>query len=103
LTFDADRNPKAQPPQPMRRRSPVAVTAVAVGIVVIATIALANIWTELQWYRQVGFIDVYRIQWLARLAIFLVFGLIAGGTVWLTLWVARRARPERGGRPALDQ
>jgi len=81
----------------------VAVTAVTVGIVIILTIALSSVWTEIQWYRQVGYIDVYRIEWTARLVIFLVFGLIAGGAVWLTLWLARRARPERGGRPGLDQ
>jgi uncharacterized membrane protein (UPF0182 family) len=103
LTFDADRSPSAARPLPQRRRSPVAVTAIAVSIIVVITIALANIWTEVQWFRQVGFIDVYRIEWFARLAIFLVFGLIAGGAVWLTLWTARRARPERGSRPALDQ
>ena len=83
MTFDADRSSKAQPPVPARRRSPVAVTSIAVGIVVIATIALANVWTELQWFRQVGFVDVYRTQWVARLVIFLVFGLIAGGAVAL--------------------
>jgi len=103
LTFDADRSTAAPRPEPKTRRSPVAVTAVAVGIVIVVTIALANVWTELQWYRQVGFIDVYRTQWVARIAIFLIFGLIAGFAVWLTLWIARRARPESGGRPALDQ
>jgi len=103
LTFDAERRPAAARPEPKNRRSPVAVTSVVVGIVIVLTVAFANVWTEWQWYSQLGFIEVLRTQWFARAAIFLIFGLLAGGTVWLTLWLARRARPERGGSPALDQ
>ncbi|MGC4175586.1 UPF0182 family protein [Demequina sp.] len=88
---------------PARRRSPVAVTAVVVGIVIVLAIAVANVWTEWQWYGQVGYTEVWRTQWVARLVTFLVFGLIAGGALWLTLWIARRVRPELGGRPALDR
>ena len=103
MTSDAERMPPAARPEPKQRRSPVAVTAVVVGIVIVATIAFANVWTEWQWYAQVGFSQVLRTQWIAKAVTFLIFGLIAGGAVWLTLWIARRARPERGGRPALDQ
>ena len=105
MTFDAERSQSgaAPRPEPVRRRSPVAVTAIAVGLLLVATIALANVWTEVQWYQQVGYIEVFRTQWVARLVIFLIFGLLAGGAVWLTLWIARRVRPERGGRATLDQ
>ena len=103
MTFDADRRPVSPRPEPRRRRSPVAVTAVSVGIVMVVAIAFANVWTEWQWYSQVGYVEVWRTQWVARLVTFVIFGLIAGGAVWLTLWIARRARPERGGRPALDR
>ena len=103
MTFDADRRPSAARPEPKRRRSPVAVTAIVVGVIIVATIAFANVWTEWQWYSQVGFTNVLRTQWVARAVAFVIFGLLAGGAVWLTLWIARRARPEVGGRPALDQ
>jgi uncharacterized membrane protein (UPF0182 family) len=81
----------------------VAVTAVAAGITIVLAIAVANVWTEWQWYSQVGYLEVWRTQWVARLVTFLVFALLAGGAVWLTLWFARRVRPERGARPALDR
>ena len=103
MTSDAERTPPLARPEPKRRRSPVAVTAVVVAIVIVATIAFANVWTEWQWYSQLGFVQVLRTQWIAKAVIFAIFGLIAGGAVWFTLWIARRARPERGGRPALDQ
>jgi len=75
------------------RRSPLAVTAVVLGLFVVAVIAFANVWTEIAWYRQLGFTDVLATQWLTRGIIFLVAGLLAGGAVWLTLWIARRVRP----------
>ena len=105
MTFDADSKPSGAAPRPLpqRRRSPVAVTAVVVAIIIVASIALANIWTEIQWYSQLGYLEVFRTQWVARLVIFLTFSVIAGGAIWLTLWIARRVRPERGRRATLDQ
>jgi len=81
----------------------VAVTAIVVGITIVVTIAFANVWTEWQWFSQVGYSEVWRTQWVARLVTFVIFGSIAAAAVWLTLWIARRVRPERGGRPALDR
>ena len=48
MTFDADSKPSgaAARPLPERRRSPVAATAVVVAIVIVASIALANIIPE---------------------------------------------------------
>ncbi len=105
MTFDADSKPSGAAPRPLpeRRRSPVAVTALVVAIIVAATIALAHVWTEIQWYSQLGYFEVFRTQWVARVVIFLIFGVIAAAAIWLTLWVARRVRPERGTRATLDQ
>ncbi len=89
---------------PERKRSPVAVTAVVLGVLIVGVVAFANVWTEVVWYQQVGFVDVLRTQWIARIVIFAIFAVLGGGAVWLSLWIARRARPARlDGRSSLDQ
>nr|WP_296666116.1 UPF0182 family protein [Demequina sp.] len=82
----------------------MAITAVVLGAVVLAAIATANIWTEVVWYQQLGFTEVWRTQWLARLVLFGGAATLAGVVVWLNLWVAKRVRPARiGGRSQLNQ
>lgn len=104
MTFDDDRPAAApRPAVPARRRSPLAVTAIALGIFVVAIIAFANLWTEIAWFRQVGFTDVLTTQWITRGILFVTFGLIAGGAVWFTLWIARRVRPVTAAQASLNR
>ncbi|WP_084104947.1 UPF0182 family protein [Demequina sp. NBRC 110056] len=80
------------------------IAAFAVAVVVVIIMAAAQVWTEIAWYRQVGYTDVFTTQWIARIAMFFGFGLLAGFAVWITLWLARRVRPAvTGRRTALDQ
>ncbi len=105
MTFDDDRRPRPiRPVQAPRRRSPLMITGIVIAVLVIITVIAAQVWTELLWYRQVGFAEVLTTQWITRGVLFLVFGLIAGLAVWITLWVARRVRPAvTGKRTTLDQ
>lgn len=105
MTFDDDRPARPVRPAPVpQRRSPLAITAVVMGVLVLVGIAVANLWTEVAWYQQVGFTDVWRIQWIARIVLFVGAGLLAALVIWLNLWVAKRVRPARtGGRSQLDQ
>ncbi|MDN4471655.1 UPF0182 family membrane protein [Demequina zhanjiangensis] len=105
MTFAADGQP--QPPRQIRvprKRSPLAITAIVLGVLVVIAVIAANIWTEIAWYRQVGFVDVVWTQWLARGVLFAVFGGIAALAVWGSLQIAKRARPARSdGRSSLDR
>ncbi|WP_234998663.1 UPF0182 family protein [Demequina sp. NBRC 110057] len=106
MTFDdrPDRPPRPAAPVPPKRRSPLLIAGIAVAILVVVTVIAANVWTEVAWYQQVGYTGVFWTQWVARLAVFAIFGLLAAGAVFLTLWVAKRVRPAaRGRRGALDQ
>lgn len=105
MTFERDRPSSPRPiVAPPKRRSPLLITLLVLAVLFIATVITANIWTEVVWYRQLGFSDVWRTQWLARGALFLIFGVIAGAVVWLSLWIARRVRPAPSSqRSALDQ
>ncbi|MCV2394507.1 UPF0182 family protein [Actinotalea sp. M2MS4P-6] len=76
-----------------RRRSPLVLTiAILVGVV-IAVMVLAQVWTEVLWYRQVGYLEVLTTQWLTRGVLFVLGFLIMGVAVWAALAVAYRSRP----------
>ena len=96
MSFDDDRparSPRPRPVTPPTRRSPFAI---AVGVVVgfiVATVFLANIWTEVQWYRQLGYFEVWRTQWVTRIVLFAIFAVIAGVAVWASLRWAKSVRP----------
>nr|WP_062076797.1 UPF0182 family protein [Demequina globuliformis] len=93
--------PVATPP---RKRSPLLVALIAVGIFLLATVIFAQVWTEVRWYQQLGFESVFWTQWAVRAVLFVAFGLIAGGAVFLALWLAKRARPlATAGRSPVDQ
>ncbi|WP_084124249.1 UPF0182 family protein [Demequina sp. NBRC 110054] len=106
MTFAADGN-QPSPPRPIRvpqRRSPLAITAIVVGVIVVAAVIAANIWTEVAWFNQLDFSEVVWVQWLTRGVLFVVFGGLAAGAVWLSLFLAKRARPARSdARSSLDR
>ena len=94
MSFDEER--PVRRPRPVdvpKRRSPLAIAFFVVAVVVVMTIAFANVWTEIVWYQQVGYFDVWRTQWIARGLIFAVFALISGFAVWGSLRWAKSIRP----------
>jgi len=105
VTFDDRPTPPRRPVEvPRRRRSPLVFVAIALAVLFLIVMAAAQVWTEVSWYRQVGYTEVFTTQWVARIAMFFGFGLVAALAVWLTLWIARRVRPAVSGkRTTLDQ
>lgn len=84
------------PPRPAsgeRRRGPLVPTLLVLGGIVIVVLTLAQFWTEVLWYDQIGFVEVLRTQWLTQGALFLLGGLVMGGTVFASLTLAYRNRP----------
>jgi hypothetical protein len=70
--------------------------AIAIGVMAVlavATVALANVWTEAAWYDQVGYLGVWRTQWVARLVLFSIGAVIASAAVWGSLRWAKSVRP----------
>lgn len=105
MTSEPNRTSRPQPmATPPKRRSPLLIALLAVAVLVVAVVITANIWTEVVWYQQLGFTDVWRTQWITRMALFLGFGVLAAFAVWISLWLARRVRPAPSTqRSALDQ
>jgi hypothetical protein len=87
---------------PRRPRALIPTLAVLIGLIIFFSI-FTNFWTELLWYRSVGYSGVFRTRLVTRLLLFLVFGLIMGGAIAGTVYAAYRLRPSFRGMSAEQQ
>ena len=60
---------------------------------VLLLFLLAQFWTEVLWFTQLGFQDVLWTEWGTRAALFVGGFLVMGGLVFLSLSLAYRSRP----------
>lgn len=92
--FDDD--PRATPP-PTRasggRSRALLITAVVVVVAIFALTAFASIYTDRMWYQSVGYGQVFSTMLWTKIALFLVFGVVLGGTAALNMYLAYRFRP----------
>ncbi|WP_149204338.1 UPF0182 family protein [Actinotalea subterranea] len=77
---------------PRRRGAlgPTIVVLVAAGILLMIT---SQVWTEVLWYDQLGFLEVLKTEWFTRIALFAGAFLVMAGAVFAALSVAYRSRP----------
>ncbi|MDX5380523.1 MAG: UPF0182 family protein, partial [Actinomycetes bacterium] len=54
--------------------------------------AIAQIWTDVLWFSQLGYVRVFWTEWLARIALFAIGFVVMGGIVGLSTALAYRAR-----------
>jgi uncharacterized membrane protein (UPF0182 family) len=73
-----------------RRRGALLPTILILVALVILVIIGANFWTDLLWYDSVGFRSVFMTELLAKVLLFFIGGLIAGGAGG---WRASRLAP----------
>ncbi|SDQ08131.1 UPF0182 family protein [Quadrisphaera sp. DSM 44207] len=89
------------PPRPSRPASAPArggrrillPTLLVVGAIVIGVSLLSQVGTEVLWYRQLGFDEVYTTRLLTQALLFLGAGLLMAGGVAASLSIAYRTRP----------
>lgn len=79
------------PPNPVRRT--IAITVGVLVVLVIAFFAFANLYTDWQWYRQLGFDSVLVTQWTARVVMFVIGFLAMAAPVFAAIQLAYRLRP----------
>ncbi|MDO5080872.1 UPF0182 family membrane protein [Buchananella hordeovulneris] len=89
------RRPPTRPTRPAgpRRRSALVPTLVVLGVLAAGLLLAAKVWTEVLWFRQLGFTRVLLVEWGAKVGLFVVGFLVVGGVVWLALTLAHRSRP----------
>jgi uncharacterized membrane protein (UPF0182 family) len=90
-----EREPRSAPRPVVQRRRPgaLAPTLVILGVVIVLGLILSSIWTNVLWYRSVGFTTVYTTELVTKGVLFVVGALVMGAAVFASLAVAYRARP----------
>ncbi|MGN6406463.1 UPF0182 family membrane protein [Sinomonas sp.] len=86
--------PEGTSPRPLRkRRGPLIPTIIIAVVLVVGFVFFTQIWSDVLWYQQLGFIQVFLTQNLARGLVFLVGALGMGIGVYAAIKLAYRARP----------
>ncbi|WP_111719322.1 UPF0182 family protein [Homoserinimonas sp. OAct 916] len=84
----------AQEQQPQHKsRAKLTVTIIAVAVLVILFFIFANLYTDVLWYAQLGFLNVLTTQWLAGGLLFVIGFLAMAIPVWVSIQLAYRLRP----------
>ncbi|ROZ62632.1 UPF0182 family protein [Kocuria soli] len=88
--------------KPRKGRSPLFMTVVIVAALIAAFVAFTQIYTDVLWFRQIGYLKVFVTQNVARAVIFVVAALLVAVLLWLSLWLAHRHRPLTAAAAADD-
>ena len=91
MTFAPTPRPAARPTP--RRRGALGPTIVVLVIAGILLMITAQVWTEVLWFQQLGFVEVLRTEWLTRGVLFALGFLLMAGAVYAALQVGYRTRP----------
>ncbi|WP_328698778.1 UPF0182 family protein [Brevibacterium rongguiense] len=76
-----------------RGPSPLILTIIAVVILLILFVVFAQVYTDVLWFDQAGFLQVFTTQWLTRAVLFAIGLVLMGAAVWFPLWFSHRQRP----------
>src|SRR3954469_15961057 len=91
--FDEEQRDESAARPPSRRSRALIITAVILVIAFFALTTFANFYTNVLWYRDIGYGSVYsRLLW-TKIILFFVFGLLMAVVVATNMVVAFRLRP----------
>ena len=91
--FDDDPREATLERSPSRRSRALVITAVVLVIAFFTLTTFSNFYTNVLWYRDVGFGSVYsRLLW-TKVALFAVFGVLMAVVVAVNMVIAFRLRP----------
>ena len=62
-------------------------------MLVVLLLGLASVWTDVLWYSQLGFTEVFRTRLLTEALLFVAAGLLTAGAVFASMLLAFRSRP----------
>jgi len=76
-----------------RRLSPLGITALAIGALVVLLVLASEVWTKYLWMSQLGFTDVLSVRWITQGVLFVVGFLLFAIPLFLSLRIAYAQRP----------
>lgn len=85
--------PRPAGARPGRRRGALGPTIVVLVVAGILLMITAQVWTEVLWFDQLGYVEVLRTEWLTRGALFVGGFAIMALAVFAALSVGYRSRP----------
>lgn len=98
--------PRARTVAP-RRRGPLGPTLIALAVIALIATGLAGVWTDILWFRSVGFGQVFTKTLLTKILLGAAGFLIVAGLVFANLFIAYRSRPfyvpQARGNESLEQ
>src|SRR6187397_660072 len=91
--FDEDPRDEPADRPPSRRSRALVITAIVLVLAFFALTTFANFYTNVLWYRDIGFGGVYsRLLW-TKIALFGIFGVLMAVVVVVNMVIAFRVRP----------
>src|SRR5690625_293151 len=81
--------------RPRPRLSPLGITALAIGALVVLLVLASEVWTKYLWMSQLGFTDVLSVRWVTQGVLFVVGFLLFAIPLYLSLRIAYAKRPVR--------
>ncbi|QPZ39663.1 UPF0182 family membrane protein [Paramicrobacterium chengjingii] len=76
-----------------KKRAPLAITLVSVGVLVVLFFIFANFYSDFLWFQQLGYTQVLTTQWVATIVMFFIGFVAMAVPVWGALQLAYRLRP----------
>ncbi|MDQ4491029.1 UPF0182 family protein [Sinomonas sp. ASV486] len=92
--------PEGRPTALRRRRGALIPTLVIVAVLAVAFVLFSQLYTDILWYQQLGYVEVFLRQNLVRTLVFLVAAIVMGGAIYGVMRAAYRARPVYAPDPA---
>lgn len=89
----APRTPRNKSGAPGRKKHPLLTTFIIVVALVIAFVYISQVYTEVLWYKQLGYIGVFVRENIIKIAVFAVGAVVMGLALWLSLRFAWTRRP----------
>lgn len=93
MSFERDPRSAPRPVVQRRGRGALPPTLAILGVIVVLGLLLSSIWTNVLWYRSIGYTNVYSTQIVTQALLFVVGALVMAAAVLASLAVAYRSRP----------
>lgn len=81
-------------PRESSARSPLLVTIAIIGVLIALLLFVAQLVTEYLWFKNLSMQTVFTTQWVAKIVLFVGFGLLLGAIVFANMLIAYRLRPK---------
>ncbi|MCD1145753.1 UPF0182 family protein [Kocuria sp. LUK] len=89
----APRPPRQQPDGQRRKRGALWPTVVVVLVLVAAFVGATQLYTDVLWYDQLGYLSVFLTENLVKIVIFTVAAVLVAALMFASLYLAHRHRP----------